>query len=114
MMHTDTVWVGGLPAELNEHDLLILFSQFGVPVAVVLARDADTGVSKRYAFVQYEDSRSAELAIDNFNGYSVVPGTVLNVRPTKYIPRKNRHPNDADVLWEEAVKRELLEKDFVR
>jgi hypothetical protein len=37
----------------------------------ILARDRTTGKSKGFAFVEYEDPRSAVLAVDNFGGFKV-------------------------------------------
>lgn len=36
-----------------------------------LIRDEDTGKSKGFAFLKYEDFRSTVLAVDNFNGMKV-------------------------------------------
>jgi len=36
-----------------------------------LIRDKDTGKSKGFAFLAYEDQRSTVLAVDNFNGVQV-------------------------------------------
>lgn len=38
---------------------------------IELARDYETGKSKGFAFVQYEDQRSTVLAVDNLNGSKV-------------------------------------------
>jgi RNA-binding motif X-linked protein 2 len=36
-----------------------------------LVREKDTGKSKGFAFVKYEDQKSTILAVDNFNGVKV-------------------------------------------
>ena len=38
---------------------------------IELIRDKDTGKSKGFAFLQYEDQRSTVLAVDNLNGSNV-------------------------------------------
>lgn len=38
-----------------------------------LIRDKDTGKSKGFCFLAYEDQRSTVLAVDNFNGIQVPP-----------------------------------------
>ena len=40
---------------MNEGDLAIVFSQWGDIVDVYLVRDKDTGKSKGFAFICYED-----------------------------------------------------------
>jgi RNA recognition motif-containing protein len=36
-----------------------------------LVRDPDTGKSKGFGFLKYEDQKSTILAVDNFNGIKV-------------------------------------------
>lgn len=65
------IFIGGLPYELTEGDLISVFSQYGEIVDVNLVRDKQTGKSKGYAFIAYEDQRSTVLSVDNFNGIKV-------------------------------------------
>ncbi|WOG89099.1 hypothetical protein DCAR_0208335 [Daucus carota subsp. sativus] len=51
------VYVGGIPFDLTEGDLLAVFAQYGEIVDVNLVRDKGTGKSKGFAFVAYEDQR---------------------------------------------------------
>ena len=86
--HTDYrdtayIHIGGLPFELSEGDVLLLFSQYGNPVHVNLVRDKDTGKSRGFAFLKYEDQRSCDLAVDNLSGASVL-GRVLSVDHARY------------------------------
>ena len=97
------VYAGGLSYELTEGDVLAVFSQarhgtrvsrsppatdschhtpscaspqYGEIVDVNLVRDRETGKSKGFAFVAYEDQRSTVLAVDNLSGARVVGRTV--------------------------------------
>ena len=54
--------------KLTEGDILAVFSQFGEISNVNLVRDRETGTSKGFCFICYEDQRSTILAVDNFNG----------------------------------------------
>ena len=65
------VYVGGLPFDLTEGDVIAVMSQYGEIVDVNLVRDRDTGKSKGFSFVAYEDQRSTVLAVDNLNGFEV-------------------------------------------
>lgn len=72
------VFVGGIPFELTEGDLLAVFSQYGEVVDVNLVRDKATGKSKGFAFLAYEDQRSTILAVDNLNGAKLL-GRIVRV-----------------------------------
>ncbi|KAL6584819.1 hypothetical protein OROMI_004108 [Orobanche minor] len=72
------VFVGGIPFDLTEGDLLAVFSQYGEVVDVNLVRDKATGKSKGFAFLAYEDQRSTILAVDNLNGAEIL-GRVIRV-----------------------------------
>ena len=63
---------------LTEGDVAQVFSQFGEISDVRLVRDKDTGKSRGFGFVCYEDQRSTVLAVDNMNG-SPVLGKVVKV-----------------------------------
>ncbi|CDK26656.1 unnamed protein product [Kuraishia capsulata CBS 1993] len=104
--------IGGLPFDLTEGDVLIIFSQYGVPVFVKLMRDSETGASKGFAFLKYEDVRSTVLAVDNLNGAKVL-GRVLRVDHTRFDP--NKHDNereDVSRMWDEAIAKDMAENDF--
>lgn len=73
MEYKDSAWifVGSLPYELTEGDIICVFSQFGEVVNINLVRDRKTGKSKGFCFLCYEDQRSTILAVDNFNGIKI-------------------------------------------
>ncbi len=48
-------------------------NRYGEVVDINLVREKDTGKSKGFAFIAYEDQRSTVLAVDNFNGIKVRP-----------------------------------------
>ncbi|SMR44319.1 unnamed protein product [Zymoseptoria tritici ST99CH_3D1] len=86
--HTDYrdtayLYIGGLPFELSEGDILTIFSQYGNPVHINLVRDKETGKSRGFCFLKYEDQRSCDLAVDNLSGAGVM-GKVLSVDHTRY------------------------------
>ncbi|MCJ1298461.1 hypothetical protein MMC08_001251 [Hypocenomyce scalaris] len=80
---TAYIYIGGLPFDLSEGDVITIFSQFGEPVYVNLIRDKETGKSKGFAFLKYEDQRSTDLAVDNLGGASVL-GRIIKVDHTRY------------------------------
>jgi len=78
--YKDSAWIfiGGLPYDLTEGDILCIFSQYGEIVNVNLVRDKSTGKSKGFCFLCYEDQQSTILSVDNFNGTKVL-GRILRV-----------------------------------
>ncbi|PZC86724.1 hypothetical protein B5X24_HaOG206286 [Helicoverpa armigera] len=68
--YKDSAWVfvGGLPYDLTEGDIICVFSQYGEIVNINLVRDKATGKSRGFSFICYEDQRSTILAVDNLNG----------------------------------------------
>jgi RNA-binding motif protein, X-linked 2 len=88
--YRDTAWlyVGGFPFDLSEGDLVTIFSQYGNPTHLNLIRDRETGKSKGFAFLKYEDQRSCDLAVDNLGGAEVL-GRMLRVDHTRYKKRED-------------------------
>ena len=59
---------------ISRRDILAVFSQYGEIVDVNLVRNEETGKSRGFAFICYEDQRSTVLAVDNLNGAKVLDG----------------------------------------
>ena len=70
------VYVGGLHEKMTEGDVITIMSQFGEVIDAHLVRDDETGASKCFAFVAYEDQRSTVLAVDNFAGVKLLGKTL--------------------------------------
>ena len=79
---TAYVHIGGLSYDLTEGDLITIFSQFGEPTFVKLARDKTTGKSRGFGWLKYEDQRSCDLAVDNLGGSKVL-GRIIKVDHTR-------------------------------
>ena len=77
---------------------MTIFSQFGEPVHVNLVRNKETGKSRGFAFLKYEDQRSTDLAVDNLGGASVL-GRVLKVDHARYKKRDDEEEDDDNVTW---------------
>ncbi|KAH6579389.1 hypothetical protein BASA61_010272 [Batrachochytrium salamandrivorans] len=91
------IYIGGFPYQLTEGDMICVFSQFGEVVDVDLVRDKETGKSKGFAFLAYEDQRSTVLAVDNLNGIQISGRTIRVDHTAKY-----RGPKRDDDFDEEA------------
>jgi RNA-binding motif X-linked protein 2 len=113
--HSAFIYIGGLQPTLSEGDVLCIFSQFGEPTYINLVRDRETGKSKGFCFLKYEDQRSTDLAVDNLSGAEVL-GRMLNVDHTTYkvkegeILRDNTYGDEE----EQVVKQVEDEEDEVR
>lgn len=83
--YRDTAWlyVGGFSFDLSEGDILTIFSQYGNPTHLNLIRDRETGKSKGFGFLKYEDQRSCDLAVDNLGGAKVLD-RLIRVDHTRY------------------------------
>ncbi|KAH0794073.1 RNA-binding motif protein, X-linked 2 [Histomonas meleagridis] len=82
---------------LSEGDICTIFEQYGTIVAMQLIRDKDTGTSKGTAIIAYEDPNSAILAVDNFNGISLL-GRTINVDHLDYKPNEKSRLTDPRTL----------------
>ncbi|KAK9126137.1 hypothetical protein Scep_014983 [Stephania cephalantha] len=89
------VFVGGVPFDLTEGDLLAVFAQYGEIVDVNLVRDKGTGKSKGFAFIAYEDQRSTNLAVDNLNGASVL-GRIIRVDHVSKYKKKEEEDEEEE------------------
>ena len=103
--YKDSSWVyaGNLPNNLTEGDVICILSQYGEIDDMHLVRDSDTGKSKGFAFVKYEDARSCVLAVDNLTG-SVVLGRTLRIdHVEKYrLPKHVQDKEDEDEKQQQA------------
>jgi RNA-binding motif protein, X-linked 2 len=108
--YRDTAWIyiGGLLPELSEGDVSIIFSQFGNPTHLNLIRDKETGKSKGFGFLKYEDQRSCDLAVDNLGGADVL-GRMLRVDHSRYKKKKKRDGEDEED--EDTYRIEMRERE---
>jgi RNA-binding motif protein, X-linked 2 len=105
--HTDYrdtayIFIGGLPFDLTEGDIVTIFSQFGEPVWLKLARDKETGKSKGFAWLKYEDQRSTDLAVDNLGGATILD-RIIKVDHARYKKKDDEANEDEfNVAFEES------------
>ncbi|HCI82805.1 MAG TPA: RNA-binding protein [Ktedonobacter sp.] len=69
------LYVGGLPYQTTEQDLIDLFEQIGPVASATVIMDRDTGRSKGFGFVEMDDE-AAQAAIDRLNGSSLGNRTI--------------------------------------
>ncbi|KFX97350.1 hypothetical protein O988_04911 [Pseudogymnoascus sp. VKM F-3808] len=99
---TAYIYIGGLPFQLSEGDIITIFSQYGEPTFINLVRDKETGESKGFAFLKYEDQRSTDLAVDNLGGTKIM-NRVLRVDHTRY-KKQDEEPDKGLALDVEGIR----------
>ncbi|KAI8340789.1 hypothetical protein BC941DRAFT_418185 [Chlamydoabsidia padenii] len=65
------IFVGNLPYDYCEKDVAGMFDRYGKLVKITIPIDAVTTKNKGFAFVEFEERRDAQEAMDNFQGFSV-------------------------------------------
>ncbi|KAI0423758.1 hypothetical protein F5Y09DRAFT_180824 [Xylaria sp. FL1042] len=105
--YRDTAFInfGGLPYELTEGDIITIFSQYGEPVFLKLARDKESGKSKGFGWLKYEDQRSCDLAVDNLGGAEIA-GRLVRVDHARYKARDDENPEEFAVGWADILRKE--------
>jgi len=58
------LYVGGLPYQTTEQDLIALFEQIGQVTEASVITDRETGRSKGFGFVEMSNDQEAQAAID--------------------------------------------------
>jgi RNA recognition motif-containing protein len=82
------LFVGNLPFSIGETELRQLFEQKGGVESVTIMRDADTGRSRGFGFVEMSSEEAAQKAIKELNEFSV-DGRNLTVNEAR--PKPERH-----------------------
>ena len=62
------LYVGGLPYQTNENELLNLFEQVGQVTSATVITDRETGRSKGFGFVDMTAAEDGQRAIAQLNG----------------------------------------------
>lgn len=98
------LFVGNLNSEIDEKTLKDIFYSFGIVVSTKIMRDPESGVSKGYGFVSYDNFESADNAINTMNG-QYVGGKPIDVSYAyKKDTKGERHGSTAERIL--ASKRE--------
>lgn len=88
-------------------DHLNHYFRYGEVVDVNLPRDKETGKTKGFGFLMYEDQRSTVLAVDNLNGATVLDRTLRVDHVKKY---KQSRVKGEDGEWKESEGQSLNAK----
>jgi len=77
------LYVGNLPYSIDDKGLEEMFSKAGKVSSAVVIKERDSGRSKGFGFVEYDEDPDADSAIEMFNGkdYEGRALTVNEARP---------------------------------
>lgn len=76
------IYIGNLPENYTEKELLETFSQFGDVKSVKIILDPNTEESGGYGFVEMEKMEEAQKAIDELDGLTI-DGKVIFVNKAR-------------------------------
>mmetsp|Transcript_77071 Transcript_77071/g.121710 ORF Transcript_77071/g.121710 Transcript_77071/m.121710 type:complete len:246 (-) Transcript_77071:115-852(-) len=78
----NTLFIGGLPEDMSDLDMYIIFAPFGAiaPRGASARIDKATGRCTGIGFVNYLDADSAQNAMRTLNGHTMSDGSVLSVK----------------------------------
>lgn len=85
------LFVGGLPFATTDEEMAQIFGEHGTVASAVVVKDRETGRSKGFGFVEFEndeEGKAAEKALHNseIGGRSI---TVNEARPKEDRPRRD-------------------------
>lgn len=78
------IFIGGLPPTCSEEDLITHFAAFGEILSCDLKKDPNTGVTRGFAFVVFQEQEAAAAAITNYDN---------NMINDKWVEVKSCGPN---------------------
>ena len=87
------LYVGGLPYQTTEQDLIDLFVQVGQVASATVITDRDSGRSKGFGFVEMGDEQEARSAIERINGINMGDRTIT-VNEARERQSSDRRPNN--------------------
>lgn len=98
MDYKDTlyIYIGNLSSKLKPKDVIIIFSQFGIPTHLKFIQD------KGFGYLKYEKFGSCVLAVDNLNGV-VVYDRNIKVDHCWFRLRDNENEDDFKIDYEQLV-----------
>jgi len=62
------LYIGNLPYSLNDDGLRSIFEECGSVASAVVILDRDTGRSRGFGFVEFNEDNEADAAIEKMNG----------------------------------------------
>ncbi|KAK1593087.1 hypothetical protein QYE76_059232 [Lolium multiflorum] len=84
------LFVGGIPSSAQDVELRGHFARFGAVRSMVLMRDKETGHSRGFGFVEFDDEEAADKALgDGENPKHFICGRLVDVKRARIRPPRN-------------------------
>jgi len=90
-MATQNLFIGSLAYSTNDDSLKAFFEQIGAVSSARVVTDRDSGRSKGFGFVEFEDEANNQKAVDELNGKEL-DGREINVSLAR--PKEDRPKRD--------------------
>eukprot|EP00612_Vaucheria_litorea_P004820 CAMPEP_0171463260 /NCGR_PEP_ID=MMETSP0945-20130129/6991_1 /TAXON_ID=109269 /ORGANISM="Vaucheria litorea, Strain CCMP2940" /LENGTH=301 /DNA_ID=CAMNT_0011989995 /DNA_START=304 /DNA_END=1206 /DNA_ORIENTATION=+ len=90
------LFIGNLGWDTSSDDLMRAFSEFGTVVDAKVIKDRETGNSRGFGFISFENPASAEKAIHTMDGMELGG---RDIRVTVSTPKKPRFQESYDEEW---------------
>lgn len=71
------LFVGSLPWSVNDQELEDVFKSYGTIISAKVIMDRESGRSKGFGFVEFEDDNAAKGAIEKLNGSDLQGRTIV-------------------------------------
>lgn len=88
------LFVGSLPWGVNDQELETMFQDFGTVTSAKVIMDRDTGRSKGFGFVEFDDDAAGKAAMDKMNGADMQGRTIIVSEARPLEPRPPRPEYD--------------------
>ena len=88
------LFVGSLPWSIDDQGLEDLFKEFGTVASAKVIMDRDSGRSKGFGFVEFDDDAAAKAAMDKLNNSDVQGRTIVVSEARPLEPRPPRRDFD--------------------
>ena len=88
------VFVGGISWNTDDEGLRRAFERFGAVTEAKVITDRDTGRSRGFGFITFEDDEAASSAISEMDGQDL-DGRTIKVNEAQDRPRSNFRPRDS-------------------
>ncbi|HSX31520.1 MAG TPA: RNA-binding protein [Candidatus Saccharimonadales bacterium] len=88
------LFVGSLPWAVDDQALEDLFKEFGVVTSAKVIMDRESGRSKGFGFVEFDDDDAAKAAMNKLNGTDLQGRTIVVSEARPLEPRPPRREFD--------------------